>query len=337
MYHRMQHSASHYAAFLLALGAGACHGKLAVLNDPPLDSPTEVDGISSTQPGANSASNSNAPLAQCSRLDRDMAAWEASILPAPPVQCGACDCEESDAACQEQACPTPFVLPRCKENTYDQPDNALVRGFEITGYNLNLELEGYGGCGQTDFVLCYIPPDASTAASQAGYPKTATIKLENPTSPAECGSITFQNFDIDLRTLGEFKAAEGNLVNTRFGTVGLGEQNCQDQATLAASHYDSLYQASYQWDRSCETDADCEVVFIEPSCAGPRCSPEVSSHAGIAALRARAAAVDADVCGGFADKCAGLFDQPGSTPPLFDVPGCEEPTSPARCYKGQCR
>jgi hypothetical protein len=227
------------------------------------------------------------------------------------------------------------VLPRCKEDTYDAPDNALVRSSEITGYNLNIELEGYGGCGQTDFVLCYIPPESSTAGSQEGYPKSATIKLENPTTPAECDSITFQTLDIDLRTLGEFKGEAGNLVSTHFGLVGLGAPNCADQTQLAVDHFESLYRFDFEWDRSCTTDADCEAAFVEPSCAGPRCTLKVGSHAGIATWRARAAEVDAEVCPGFADKCPDPANQPASSPPLFEVPGCGELPVP-RCERGQC-
>src|SRR4051812_44659174 len=111
MQHHMRQSPSHYAPLLLALGAGACHGKLTVLNDPNLDSPTDVDAAPSADVGASSISNSNAPRGKCSRLRRDRAAYRDSALPPPPLQCGVCDCEESDSTCEEQACQPPFVLP----------------------------------------------------------------------------------------------------------------------------------------------------------------------------------------------------------------------------------
>jgi hypothetical protein len=343
--HDVQPSFPTRGVLALAITIG-CNGKLAVLTAPvegeadagrgSASGSSTFSGGSSTPSGGPGASpgvlpTASDPLRQCPELSLDLEYTSSFDTPAPPVQCGACDCAAGELACEQQECVSARTLPRCEEEAYDQESNAAVRDYQIAGYTLYIELEGYGGCGQDDFHLCYIPPYASTAGSQQGYPKTATIKYFNTTPPEKCDRIAFQHLEYDLRTLGEFKSDEGNLVNSTFGQLGLAPLSCPDRVFLASGQF----QYFQKWDRQCTTDADCEAVFVGPDCSNT-CSSSVGSQAGIAQLRTAAANINANVCAGFSAQCAMSADAGIDVSSLFPA-ACPAELPVPECKHGKCQ
>lgn len=309
-------------ALVNVLVAGACSGKLAVL-----DEPVDAAGNPLTQ-GAQTAGAQGAaaaPGAGCPEL----AVEEVYPPRAPLVTCGSCACVEGEVVCDEGECPVWRGIPACEELT---ARDAVVLGSRIEGERLFLSLQGWGGCDarEQSFHVCYVPPYASRHDTQATYPKTATLLVQNPASPSSCDRVAFEELELDLRTLAVFASDAGGLVDTRFGLVQVGELTCFDRGRIASSRFDYLINEAGLWDGgidiSCTTDADCEASLVGPSCASS-CGNAAASHAGFAELRARVAAIESEFC---LDTVACPEQLP------FSPEGCSEQWT-ARCVSGECR
>ncbi|MEY2936706.1 MAG: hypothetical protein RL033_7455 [Pseudomonadota bacterium] len=304
------------AGWLAVGGIVACNGELTVLSQP-VDVASGADG-SSTNTGQSAA-------ASCPELS---VAYPVTFASFPQlIECGVCSCQEGEVACSERACQPLQTLGRCPEHFETIPDAHTTRAH-IVGDTLYVDAKGHGGCGDVDLLPCFVPPEQSSVASQSDYPRLATIRVLNPTSPADCPKVVFQHFELELRALAVagFRSEEGGLVNTSLGLLQVGELSCLDTYQLASNQvHQELLRLDAPSDSFvvCESDADCVPGFAV-SCSD--CVNLPGNLAAQAALVPELERIESSTCTQLAATCRDL--------PYPSFQGCDGLA--ARCRNGRC-
>jgi hypothetical protein len=304
----------HWCALLVLAGTQACSGKLAVLKErAPGDTgsgPASLDG--SANASAESGSGQSAALSRCPEL----AVSPLYPIPTPAIACGLCSCEDGQVSCSERACAQPTTLGRCP-NDLEMVPNAVITEAMIRGQTLSINVRGHGGCGDVDLQPCYVAPAFSSVASQSVYPKIATIRVLNPTTPSDCNEVVFQHLELGLSTLREFRTDRGNLVDSNLGMVALGELSCEDVGVFAGdqSRRDLARMNDAHPDlQACDTDADCAQVEFAFSCSQLCAGSVVINQAYASELRAGNQRIEDEICAPLAQACGG---HPPPTPPCL--------------------
>lgn len=307
----MRTSPTRRLSFYAAVFCAACNGRLQVLDDPV------GNGAGDLTAGGSDGSTSGGSC--------DLDQWRPGHRDTPrPIDCGVCSCAGGELVCDERPCLPERSVVECPVDPYFF-ETTIARGSDVVGQKYHLEVMGPGGCGEEDYLVCYVPPNRADNPL-GGF---ALRVLTSPEAGA-CDTVKFQSFEVDLTPLESFLDPGSGLISIGAPGSGyaiFGELSCDDYLELARRDVSNIQYYLDRQARECQVDSDCVGLWGYTSCTYNGCLLMATNVEDSIGLRDELASIDAA-------RCQPYFEAGCAPPP---EPACDDAAPPsARCDAGRC-